>query len=81
MVKPVITLYSRNGCHLCEHAKETLLELKSDYHFTLEEVDIEKSEELTELYGFSIPVVLVNGEEVAFGKFTKIDVSRYLQKV
>lgn len=81
MVKPVITLYSRNGCHLCEQAKKTLLELKGDYRFTLEEVDIEKSEELTELYGLSIPVVLVNGEEAAFGKVAKNDVCRYLQKV
>jgi glutaredoxin len=79
MVKPVITLYTRNGCHLCEQAKKTLLELKSDYRFTLEEIDIEKSEELTELYGLSIPVVLVNGKEAALGKVTKTDVSRYLQ--
>lgn len=80
MVKPIITLYSRNGCHLCEQAMKTLSELKRDYCFTLEEVDIEKSEELTELYGLSIPVVLVNGKEAAFGKVTKTDVSRYLQK-
>jgi glutaredoxin len=81
MVKPIITLYSRCGCHLCEKAKKMLLELKSDYHFTLEEVDIEKSEELTELYGLSIPVVLVNGQEAAYGIVTKTDVNRYLQKV
>jgi glutaredoxin len=81
LVKLVITLYSRSGCHLCEQAKKILLELKSDYRFTLEEVDIEKSEELTELYGLSIPVVLVNGQEAAYGKVTKTDVSRYLQKI
>lgn len=81
MLKTVITLYSRSGCHLCEKAKKILLELKRDYSFTLEEVDIEKSEELTELYGLSIPVVLVNGQEAAFGKVSKSDVSRYLQKV
>jgi glutaredoxin len=81
MEEPIVTLYSRNGCHLCEKAKELLLELKRDYPFTLEEVDIEKSDELTELYGLTIPVVLVNGKEAALGKVTKTDVRKFLQEV
>jgi glutaredoxin len=80
MQPTVITLYSRVHCHLCEDAKQTLLELKNDWNFILNEVDIEKSDELTEQYGLMIPVVLVDGEEVGFGRINKFDISNRLQE-
>ncbi|WML45985.1 glutaredoxin family protein [Neobacillus sp. PS3-40] len=80
MQPTIITLYSRVHCHLCEDAKQTLLELKNDWNFILNEVDIEKSDELTEQYGLMIPVVLVDGEEVGFGRINKFDISNRLQE-
>jgi glutaredoxin len=61
-------LYTREGCHLCENAKETILALQADHEFKLEEVDISSSDDLTERYGLMIPVVELDGEEVQYGR-------------
>jgi glutaredoxin len=79
MSQTIVTFYTRKGCHLCEDAKQSLLELKSHWNFTLEELDIEQSDELTELYGLMIPVVLIDGEEVGFGNIDKNEISNRLQ--
>lgn len=55
-------------------------ELKEEWNFTLEEIDIDNSDELTELYGIMIPVVYIDGEEVAFGIINKVDISNRLQE-
>ncbi len=80
MAQTIITLYTRQRCSLCEKAKHAILELKEDWNFTLEEIDIDKSDELTELYGIMIPVVHIDGEEVAYGIINKIDISNRLQE-
>ena len=80
MPQTVITFYTRKRCPLCEKAKKLILELKEEWNFTLEEIDIDESDELTELYGMMIPVVHINGEEVAFGIINKIDISNRFQE-
>jgi glutaredoxin len=80
MAKTIITLYTRQRCSLCEKAKQAILELKKDWIFTLEEIDIDNSDELTELYGIMIPVVQIDGEEVAFGIININDISKRLQE-
>ena len=75
-----ITLYTRNNCPLCEKAKTALVELQNDWMFQLEEIDIETSDDLTELYGLMIPVVHLDGVEVGYGFVDKIDVSNRLQE-
>ena len=80
MAQTIITLYTRKRCSLCEKAKQTILELKEDWNFTLDEIDIDESDELTETYGIMIPVVLIDGEEVGFGIINKIDISKRLQE-
>lgn len=57
-----------------------ILELQDQYKFSLEEIDIDKSDELTEQYGIMIPVVHINGEEVGFGIINKKDISNRLQE-
>ena len=79
MPQTIITLYTRKRCSLCDKAKKIIEELNENWNFTLEEVDIDSSDELTELYGIMIPVVQIDGEEVAFGIINKIDISKRLQ--
>jgi glutaredoxin len=67
----VLTLYTRQHCHLCEQAKEAIMELKEEYSFMIEEIDIDQSDELTEKYGLMIPVLLLNGKEAGFGQINK----------
>jgi glutaredoxin len=79
-METIITLYTRKHCHLCEQAKEAISELKKDYPFILEEIDIDQSDELTERYGLMIPVLLINGKEEAFGQISKFIISKRLQE-
>jgi glutaredoxin len=71
MSQLALTLYTRQQCHLCEQAKEAIMELKDEYSFTIEEFDIDQSDELTEKYGLMIPVLLINGKEAGFGQINK----------
>ena len=61
-----VTLYTRDGCHLCEEAREGLLALRAGgLGFELNEVDIESDERLHAAYLERIPVVEVDGAEVS----------------
>lgn len=80
MAQTLLQVYTRNGCPLCEKAIENLLALQSQHSFRMEEIDIAKSDELTERYGIMIPVILIDGEEVAFGKIDTDSISKRLHE-
>lgn len=80
MPEMVLTLYTRKNCHLCEQAKQAISELKGEFHFMLEEIDIDRSDELTETYGLMIPVLLINGKEAAFGQINHHIIRNCLQE-
>lgn len=67
----IVTLYTKLDCPLCDTAKHMLQELQEEIPFELIEVDIYQNEELLEMYHLKIPVVVINGEEVAYGKIPK----------
>lgn len=54
-----VTLYTRNGCGLCDEAKQHLDEMKDQYPHRLVEVDIESDPALLKKYLTTIPVVEV----------------------
>jgi glutaredoxin len=56
----VITLYSRDGCHLCEVAEAALDEAGIGY----ERIDIDADDALLKRYLERIPVLAVDGEEL-----------------
>lgn len=56
----MIVLYSRPGCHLCEHARAVLKEVGVAF----EEVDITRDPALEAEYLTTIPVVEVEGRDV-----------------
>ena len=62
---PTITLYSKPGCHLCDRAKEVLDRCRQQAEFTFEAVDITGHPELEPRYGQDIPVILLDGVEIA----------------
>jgi glutaredoxin len=59
-----VTLYGRDGCHLCDDARATLERLRRDRPFTLREVDIESDPALHARYLERIPVIALDGEEL-----------------
>jgi glutathione S-transferase len=62
---PTVTLYGREGCHLCEEARLELLALQGGgARFLLREIDIETDERLHRKLLEKIPVVEVDGEQV-----------------
>jgi hypothetical protein len=66
MPSPLVRLYGRPDCHLCDEAREGLLELRSDgLDFRIEEIDIERDERLHARYLERIPVVEVEGEVIS----------------
>jgi glutaredoxin len=61
-----VTLYSRSECHLCDRARDAILELRDrGAEFELREVDIEGDDELHARYMERIPVVAVDGDLVS----------------
>ena len=61
---PVVTLYGRPGCHLCDDARAALRHMQEATPFMLNEVDIDTDDELFKRYLERIPVVALDGEEL-----------------
>ena len=61
---PVVTLYARPGCHLCEEARDALERVREQARFELHEIDIETDDALHARYLERIPVVAVDDEEL-----------------
>lgn len=56
---------SKPGCHLCEAARAVLTDICAETGHTFTEVDITSDAELQQIYGETIPVVLVDGVQVS----------------
>jgi glutaredoxin len=61
-----VVLYAREGCHLCDEARERIVALRdSTGGFELREIDIDTDDELHARFLERIPVVEVDGDIVA----------------
>jgi glutaredoxin len=60
-----ITIYSKPDCHLCDVAKDVIECCREKVGFSLEVIDISRNPELFERYCNDIPVILLNGKEIA----------------
>jgi glutaredoxin len=66
MPLPLVRLYARPDCHLCEEARKGLEHLRSEgLAFELEEVDIEADDGLHARFLERIPVVELDGAIVS----------------
>ena len=61
--KPRLTLYVRQGCHLCEQMEDELEVFRASHNLTIDRVDISGNETLESRYGLKIPV-LTDGEKI-----------------
>ena len=71
-------MYTRQGCHLCEHAWELLEEARKSHGFTLEAIDVDTSPELVQQYGDCVPVVVVDGKVRFRGQVNPVLLKRLL---
>jgi glutaredoxin len=60
---PVVVVYGRPGCHLCEKAVAVIERVRERISFTLEQRDIEVDDKLFARYLERIPVVEIDGAE------------------
>jgi glutaredoxin len=80
-----LTLIVRQGCHLCEIAQNDLARVLG--RFNAEHGDVEHSVELVEIddhqnyakYADEIPVLLINGKQVAFWRIDEDRVFKQLE--
>ena len=73
-----VTLYTRAGCCLCDEAKQVLQAARLRAEFALEEIDIDRDEELRRLYNDEVPVIAIDGRK-AF-KY-KVDPREFLKRL
>lgn len=80
-----LTLITRQGCHLCEVASNDLAgviaqfsELHPDIQYSVEVVDVDSDTTLYEKYSEEVPVLLLNGNQIAFWR---IEQQRVLEKL
>jgi hypothetical protein len=58
-----VVLYGRDGCCLCDDARDVLLRVRARHPFVLEDRDIDLDEALLRVYLERIPVVTIDGVE------------------
>jgi len=58
-----VVLYGREGCCLCDDARELLLRARARHEFELVERDIDSDERLLRCYLERIPVIEIDGVE------------------
>lgn len=80
-----LTLITRQGCHLCEVASNDLAgviakfsELHPDIQYAVDVADVDSDAEFYEKYSEEVPVLLLNGNQIAF---FRIEQQRVLEKL
>jgi hypothetical protein len=61
---PVVTLYGKPDCHLCDDARAVVQQALAGRDTELDEVDVTLDPVLERRYGERIPVLAVDGEEL-----------------
>lgn len=74
-----LRLYSKPGCHLCEDLRALLDELRPEFAFVIEEVDITSDAALFARYRHEIPVLLRDEKEIARGRITDHELVQLLR--
>jgi glutaredoxin len=63
-VRTAVTVFSKQGCHLCERVIETLESLSARLDLQVRVVNINDDPSVRIKYLLTIPVVQINGEDV-----------------
>jgi glutaredoxin len=74
MSKVEATLYTRQGCHLCDEAAAAL----ARHGLGVTKVDIDSDPELTSRYTNCVPVVMIDGKERFRGRVDEMLLRRLL---
>jgi len=75
-----ITIFTREGCCLCDDVKERVERVANDYPLELQMFDITTDPVIYEKYKWTIPVVHIDGEEVFVSKMAELWLRRELEQ-
>jgi hypothetical protein len=64
MIRPVLTVLSREYCHLCEELITALKQFQGRYAFDIEVIDVDRHPQLEEKWGDKVPVLLDGDLEI-----------------
>ena len=73
-----VTIYSRQGCHLCDQMKAVVERVGRSVAISVEVIDISTDPALEARYGIDIPVLLVGGRKAAKYRVTEEELRRIL---
>ena len=76
---PILTLYTRVGCHLCEDMERQLSLLQQHHPFSLNVVDIDADSYLALRYGKRVPVLAAGEQEICHYYLNQDLVLEYLK--
>ena len=65
-----LTLYSRDGCHLCEFMLEELERLYGD-QVHVKVLDVDSRDDWRQLYGLKVPVLSHMDRVICFGRLDR----------
>jgi glutaredoxin len=68
-----VTLYTRQGCHLCDEAKRAIESARARAAFEYEEFDIDADARLRQLYNEEVPVIAIDGRKAFKYRLTAED--------
>ena len=77
----ILTVYSRNYCHLCEEMIEALRGLQGLFQFKLAVVDVDADPELERRHGDKVPVLMHGERELCHFRLDPAAVTAYLSKI
>ena len=76
---PIVTFYTKAGCHLCEEARDLLEEIAEDTEYVLTEIDIRGDAAIFDLYRYRIPVIVINEKTLLEGRIEAEELARALR--
>jgi len=76
-----ITLYTREGCTLCEKARDAMMPLLREYGAKLREVDVDDDPVLHERYTNDVPVIFLGSQILAQHRVDLAQLRRRLENL
>ncbi|MDP3030800.1 MAG: glutaredoxin family protein [Rhodocyclaceae bacterium] len=64
VAKPLLTLYGRPYCHLCDDMLDALEAMRGEFDFAIEVVDVDTRPDWVDRYDELVPVLILSGEEI-----------------
>lgn len=66
-----VMFYTREGCHLCVEARETVATVCSETGDAWQEADVDQDPQLAARFGDEVPVVTVDDQVVGFWRINR----------